>query len=67
MKGFRVVRDKFYPNVKDQVKVEQQLFAYRKNEGLFVDSAASATASEVPRVINSEKHLVQRHKSIKIL
>ncbi len=59
MKGFRVVRDKFYPNVKDQVKVEKQLLAYRKNEGLFADSAASATASEVPRVISSEKHLVQ--------
>lgn len=46
MQGFRLVRNKFFSDVQDQVVIEKQLASYNNNEGAFADLAASMSACE---------------------
>lgn len=48
MEGFRIIRNKFYPDVRDQATVEKQLALYRSSQGLFADPAATLVAKEIP-------------------
>ncbi len=48
MMGFRKIRDKFFPVVRDQANIETQLARYRNMEGLFADPATFLVAKEMP-------------------
>lgn len=46
MQEFKLIRNKFFPSVQDQVAIEKQLVAFRHGEGMFSDPAAVVLARE---------------------